>query len=294
VDENNVVTIGDAPTAPGKLGTEPLSPQFEVTETEYIDKSSTRGPAIDLETFRREAEADKAQAVVQAKAQVWAEIEVAVRAELTHKFTAEAKGQAEQLVADARTQAGQMLTKASADAQIQAVQLIADATGEVEALRAQAMEEGRAQGIADAQAEADSIIAAADAELQAAKAYKKQMMTDIEPQVIELILKVLDNIIGTQKELNPQLISLLIAQGIDSLTGAEEIAVHVSPDDYELVDKDQIMAGMETMAELTFVKDPTLSKGNCIINTPLGSVDCGLDTQYNGIKRNLDYILRNR
>lgn len=282
VDENNVVTIGE----PLRAKPEPLAPQFEVTDTDYTEIPQTqhkKEPAIDLAALKAEAEADKAQAVSAAKASVRAEIEAEVRAEARDVATANARAEADRILQTARMEAETI-----------AEQVVASANDEAEAIRNQAQQEGYDMGLAKAQEQAEGIVAVANAELEAAQDHKKQTIANMEPQVIELILSILDNIIGAQREFNPELISLLIAQGIDSQTGAEEIAIHVSPDDYDNVSKDDILAGMETMAELSIVKDPTLSQGGCIINTPLGSVDCGIDTQYNGVKRNLQYILRNR
>ena len=194
----------------------------------------------------------------------------------------------------AETDASIILSKAEKEAQALKESILNDANNQATSIEKQAHEEGYMAGIESSKEEAAGIVAEAEQIKADAHVYKDQLIANLEPELINIMIEILDDIIEIEKDINPQVISILIKQGIATLTGAEQIAVHVSPDDYTNIDKDLVLSSMETMADVTFVEDPTLQKGGCIINTPLGSVDCGLDTQYSGVKRNLQYILRNR
>jgi flagellar assembly protein FliH len=71
------------------------------------------------------------------------------------------------------------------------------------------------------------------------------------------------------------------------------VKVRVSSHDYADVEaaRDEVLALIEGGAELEIIKDLSLGKTDCIIETPFGSVDCSLDTQLSVLKHNVYLIL---
>ena len=231
----------------------------DVTKDTSFEQTQPKEPAIDIEALRIEAEG------IIKNAKIQAEKESKI---ILHNAQLEADNLKENIVNTANSEAS--------------------------SIEKQAHEQGYVAGIEASKEQATIIVEEAEKIKEDAHSYKKQLIENLEPELISLMINILDDIIEIEKDINPQIISILIKQGISTLSGAEQIAVHVSPDDYENINREHILSNMETMAEVTFVEDPTLQKSGCVINTPLGSVDCGLDTQYIGLKRNLNYILRNR
>ena len=165
---------------------------------------------------------------------------------------------------------------------------------EYESIVRQAQDEGYNQGINSAKDEADQIIKEAKKIREDAIIYKEELIAQIEPDTIELVISILDKLVGIEKEINPQAISMLITQGLSKSSLGGEIKVHVSKEDYPYIVEADILSSLESMAKIAFVEDPTLQNLDCIIETNLGSINCGLGIQYKELRRNLQYILKNR
>ena len=75
-----------------------------------------------------------------------------------------------------------------------------------------------------------------------------------------------------------------------------DIFIHVSADDYEsaINDKDDIVSSREGSVNIEIIKDLSMNVGDCLIETPFGNIDCGIDQQLKEVKSNLYYILENR
>jgi flagellar assembly protein FliH len=73
------------------------------------------------------------------------------------------------------------------------------------------------------------------------------------------------------------------------------IFIHVSKQEYYIVVENlsQLIEATSNSA-IEVIKDLSLNKGDCIIETPFGNVDSSFDMQFEAIKNDLIYILENR
>lgn len=163
-------------------------------------------------------------------------------------------------------------------------------------IRENAYKEGYDDGVVKANALADTLKAEVEALKREGEQYCQDLIKQIEPDMIELIVDVLNKLLSTEIEFNHKVISVLIKQGLNKATLTEDVSVHVSKEDYPAVleSESEILASLDTMASVNFVEDPTLSKSDCIIETGFGSIDCSLSAQYDELVKNLYYILKNR
>lgn len=212
-------------------------------------------------------------------------------------------------IEEVKRQAQDIIEKAKAESQVLSDDIIQEAQEKAEIIRREAIEyandradeirqqayqEGYDSGITSAKEEADAIIASAEEIKFQAHIYKDELIQKIEPEMIELITSVLDSLVEAEKEINSDAISILIKNGLGRASSTDDIIVHVSAEDYPNIDEAMILSSMENMANVRFVEDPTLKNLDCIIETGLGNIDCGLDTQYKSLRKNLHYILKNR
>ncbi|MCL1996893.1 MAG: FliH/SctL family protein [Defluviitaleaceae bacterium] len=216
-------------------------------------------PAIDLELIKREAEHIKKMAAEEAQAHY-------------DDIIQKAKNQAEKIKQDA----------------------IAHANNQAIDIKEKAQNDGYETGINSAKDEADQIVAQAEEIKAQAHIFREELIQEIEPEMIELVISILDSLIEVEKDINPEAISILIKNGLGKTSAIQDVAVHTSPEDYPSIDKAMILSSTQSMTDVQFVEDPTLKKLDCIIKTPLGSIDCGLDTQYKSLRKNLHYVLKNR
>ena len=204
---------------------------------------------------------------------------------LAKQIVGEAKSKAKGLEQAARKEAEDIVEDAKEKAHKQAIEI-----------RENAYKEGYDDGVVKANKLADSLKAEVEVMRKEGEQYCQDLIKQIEPDMIELIVDILNKLLSTEVEINPKIISILIRQGLSKATLTEDISVHVSKEDYPniLESKDEILSSLDTMATVSFVEDPTLKRSDCIIETGFGNIDCSLGVQRDELIKNLYYILKNR
>ncbi|MDR2904057.1 MAG: hypothetical protein LBU77_06085 [Clostridiales bacterium] len=181
-----------------------------------------------------------------------------------------------------------------------AEKIVAEATAQARKKQAEAAELGRKEGYdagykkgADA---AESLKKEAADVLADATAKREETLAEIEPQMVELILKITGKLLYDSAEIHPKTVLNLIKQGIVASTITGDIIIRVSAEDYSAVDagKADILSLLGGNVHVDIIKDFSLKKLDCVIETPFGNIDCGLDQKYEALKSNLYYILENR
>lgn len=204
---------------------------------------------------------------------------------MTSQELEEAKAEAERIIEDARTQALTILSEASAQAQH-------DRYDELQAGRL----EGYEKGYREAKEEARGIIEDANRTLEEAKAQRKELVDELEEQIVDLITKLTEKLTMGGLKINPQVMLTLVRQGISGNSGTGETLVYVSEEDYENVSKN-IMSALDSSdrgKNIEICKDANMSRGDCVIHTAFGNIDCSIEPQLKELKEDLYYILENR
>lgn len=196
-----------------------------------------------------------------------------------------AQHEADIIIERAKSEADNILAEAADSANIQA-----------QAILEKAQQDGYNSGYNQAMDEVAPIKAQAKKELELAKIERQEMIESVEPQMINLVIEIANSIFGTMVNLNPNTIGILIRKGLSEVNGMGEIMIHVSKDDYENAQqqKEELYESLGGNSNLEIIKDMALGKGDCIIETPFGNVDCSFDQQFESIKNELLYILENR
>lgn len=193
-------------------------------------------------------------------------------------------------------------------------QAIRDAAlSEVEKARAKATEEGRRQGyeiglnqgkkeglqqgLDEAMGRmSDDLRQAADkanALISEASKEAELMLLEAEPKIIELILAISRKVICDEFADRPTVILNLVHSALERVKNQDRINIHVSPDDYEQVlsaRRDlQVLVGAEKALSIT--ADTVLTRGGCLIETSFGTVEAGVDSQLELIRKTLQELL---
>lgn len=196
-----------------------------------------------------------------------------------------AKMQAENVVAEARREAEAIVF----DAEEKAIKSAAE-------IKEKAQQEGYDLGYKQAVEESYAMKSEAEQILISAKEEKEQMLSDAEPDIIKLTIGIIDKVLNDTKIVNHDAIKCIIKKGLSQTKVIGDIFIHVSANDFEaaLNNKDEILTGSDGSANIEIIKDLSMNVGDCLIETPFGNIDCGIDQQFNEIKNNLYYILENR
>lgn len=185
------------------------------------------------------------------------------------------------------------------EANEQAERIVSDANAQCEKLKQETADEakklGYEEGYASAVRECEGLKRDAEKIHNAAVEARDKMFKNIEPDAIDLIIRIVRKLLNDIAELNPQVIQNLIVQGLTDVTVTGNIIIHVSKQDYDHVieNKEIILSRLESGANVEIVRDPALNKSDCIIETPFGNIDCSLEQQFESLKQNLYFIFNN-
>ena len=158
---------------------------------------------------------------------------------------------------------------------------------------------GRQEGAEKVREEMDSLIKEtainADNTLKTAKEAMQYYVEHAEAEVAAVIMQVVEKVLPQHFIDVPQVILPLVRQALLKVRDQQEITVHVAPDNYDIV----LMARDEFRSMLTggnatleITPDESLHEGDCVIETPNGTVDARLATQIELLKQAVQSVVR--
>lgn len=211
----------------------------------------------------------------------------------------------EELLREARKKSEELLQKANSEIAEMKSKSCSEALAEAARLKEQAAAEGRQQGHASGlrqgldearQQMAEQLQQTSErcnAMIRAAEQEARQILLQAEPKIIELVLAISRKIINDEVKERPAVVLGLVRSALERVRDQNEIIIHVSPDDYDFIIKArrelQSIVGAEQT--LTVTADAVLGKGGCLIDTSFGTVEAGVDTQMESIRRVLQGML---
>lgn len=124
---------------------------------------------------------------------------------------------------------------------------------------------------------------------------KKQLMEDktrqeddynrqlelLEPNLVSVILEVFSKVFNVVLEDKENMIQHLVANAVAHIDNSYEFIIRVSKEDYQILkdSKDKVFEEVPRISTLEIVKDASLKKNQCLIETDGGIFDCSIDTQ---------------
>lgn len=193
-----------------------------------------------------------------------------VQSGVIDKTVLKAKDRAEMILEDAKVQAQRIKDEA------------AEVLSEVEAEREKARQNGFAKGYEDG-------LARLTERSVALEAAKEKFLNDAEPNVKKLVLTCVEKVIGKLVSDYEGVINSIVRQAVESALG-ERIAVRLNPEDFKAVTEDQLEFKdiLGYTKRIHFKEDDTITKGGCIVETEVGTIDARLETQLKAIKKALE------
>lgn len=122
---------------------------------------------------------------------------------------------------------------------------------------------------------------------------KERLYKECESDMVNVILEIANKIIEINLERNNDIILNLIKKGLENYTAFDKVTVRVCEKDYEycIKNKDRLLKNIEFINDINILKDLTLKKGDCIIETSSGIIDSGVYTQLKTLKKNFVGVL---
>jgi len=204
-----------------------------------------------------------------------------------------ARSSARGIVDNATIEAGKILTTAREEA----ARLKRETEEAIDKERAQILLESEKRGYEDGyqkgSSEAQGIINEANSMKTETTNEREAAIARLEPDLVELIIRIVKKLISDTVKINPQVVLHLIRQGLAQSNFTGDVTLRVSKEDYDNViyNKDTLLESVEGGVNLEVLKDFSLGAGDCLIETPFGVIDSSLDMQYEEVRESLRLIL---
>ncbi|NBV42818.1 hypothetical protein EBR96_08650 [bacterium] len=157
---------------------------------------------------------------------------------------------------------------------------------ELQTLRDQA----KADGLATGRKEGENLYAEKIREVLAmadeVSRNKQEFMSQSEPELLKLSLKIAEKLVQKQIELDPTTIHAVIRDAIRRITDKDKVIIKVNTADADYVrqHRDDILEKMTDIRSLEIHEDPRVDQGSCILETRLGFIDSSLSTKLQSIE----------
>jgi len=185
--------------------------------------------------------------------------------------------EAEQLLQNAREEVSQ--------AQEQSEQILNQARQEAEQLKKQAQEQGKAEGyqngMANAQQEINNLKASVAQERAELQRDYEEKVKELEPVLVDTILEVFEKVTYVLAEDKRDIVLYLVDNVLSHGESSKQFVIRVSKEDFPFVaeHKQMLCEKVPASSEIEIVKDATLIRNQCLIETDGGVFDCSLDVQ---------------
>lgn len=115
---------------------------------------------------------------------------------------------------------------------------------------------------------------------------RKKFYENAEGEMINLVIGVARTVIGEDMERNPALVRNVIRAAVQKLKSHEEISIKVNPEDLAEAERyrPELAKSVEDIEKVTFRADPLITRGGCVVESNIGSIDARLETQLEAIR----------
>ena len=179
----------------------------------------------------------------------------------------------------------QLAPPPSQDPTVAAQQIIDAARAEAGALRAQAVESGRAEGVrlgrAAAAAELGPAVAALGEALVQADALRDATVAQAEQRAAQLAVAIAEKVVAGALEIEPERVVDVVRGALRGLLDGDRIVVSVHPDDAELVRA----AGLGSPeAPVEVFAERRVARGGAVVRTSVGEVDARIEHKLDAVR----------
>ena len=103
----------------------------------------------------------------------------------------------------------------------------------------------------------------------------------VEDAVLMLAMNIADQVIKSEITLNGKSILDQAREAIRHLTGVERIRIRINPEDEKILRqyRSELIAASDSVKEIIFDVDESITRGGCIIESESGNVDATIETQ---------------
>ncbi len=253
-------------------------PTIEEIEAEIQEKKDRA--ETELAEIRKEAEKEYDKIIQDAENNAFDRLK---------KATDEAK----QKIREAEITASQKIS----DADIKAKEMLMESQSEISLIETKARDdgydEGRNRGYDEGKTEVSRLIDSLNKIISATIDKRNWIIKNVEKQLMMIVLLISRKIIKTISEHQKGIVMNNIKEALSKVRGRTEVVIRVNIEDLELTTehKEDFMAMVEDIRNVTILEDSTVDRGGCIIETDFGNIDARIASQFAEIEDRLKEIM---
>lgn len=155
-------------------------------------------------------------------------------------------------------------------------------------------EEGRQHGIAEAEQAFSKTTQALALACEQISAMKEKILERSQPDMLRLVLAISERVVQANLQIDTDVITRTVRQAINLAVSAEEFHIRINPEELQVVNdhKPLFIASLSGLSNIEFVPDESLTRGGCILESPLGRVDATMESQLEAISNCLQEAIK--
>jgi len=148
--------------------------------------------------------------------------------------------------------------------------------------------EGREKGFSERNEEVKTLI---NTLLEAEKKMhdtKFEILNLYEPEIIKLAVEAAERLVFHELEVSGARIDSVVKETLNKLPGATNVRIKLNPEDLtELlnINNDLLSGSLDVGVE--FIKDASISKGGCLVESDVGDIDALIETRIENVKKDV-------
>jgi len=169
-----------------------------------------------------------------------------------------------------------------------------DSQEKIALLEREAYEKGFSQGEKDGlelgDKKAIKVVESIEKLLVEIDSMKKEIIEQSEGQILELIFAIAKKIVHHQAGSDEKTVRGTIINALLLATEKSKVILRVNPDNIDYIEKlkPEILTRFKELKSMMVTSDPSVTRGGCLLETPYGDVDAGIETQLEKICQCLD------
>jgi flagellar assembly protein FliH len=175
-------------------------------------------------------------------------------------------------------------------AEERAAAMIADARLEAEAVKSEALADGRRLGAEEGKKHVYPALTGLAQAVQSLIVFEERMVTRFTPEMVRLALAIAEKIVGRAVEADPQIVASVLERAKKEITEARLIRVRLNPADHCILAelRPELVRSTESGGRtIEVAPSDDVARGGCRIETEIGVVDATIPTQIEEIQRQL-------
>lgn len=214
---------------------------------------------------------------------------VPVSEEKINHETDKEKSKSEDLIRAAREEASQLIK----GAQNEKERILKEAKEQAEKLLIEARGKGYQEGLKKGRAEGEKIRQQAEQHLKNVKELHREVLHSLEPEVVELSVKIAEQLIHQQFSLNRETILGIVSAAVKKLSDQSYILIRVNPQEADILKKnrERLKLYLKDQARVEILADSEISRGSCRVESDCGLVKVNLEEGLKEVKSVLKEVL---